>query len=170
MNSESRVLLPLIVPGPARSSRLRKKLTPCSRDRFHPRHLLTLAAVVRLGSFAAAADSLGYTQSAVSQQIAELERRVGTKVVDRRPVRPTAAGNVLLAAEASIQVAMTTTAAELAAMDEGVTGNIRLGAFVSAAGSIVPAALARLRASNPGVRVTLRQLETAATQHCCAVT
>jgi DNA-binding transcriptional LysR family regulator len=136
----------------------RLKFVPWTLD---PRHLLTLEAVVRLRSFAAAADALGYTQSAVSQQIAELERRIGVRVVDRRPVRPTAAGSVLLAAEASIQAAMSTTAAELAALDKGLTGTVRLGAFVSAAVSIVPAALTELRTSNPGVQVILRQLETA---------
>jgi DNA-binding transcriptional LysR family regulator len=55
---------------------------------------------------------------------------------------------------------MSTTAAELTALKQGATGHVRLGAFVSAAASLVPPALGRLRASHPGVRVTLRQSET----------
>ncbi|MEU1942262.1 LysR family transcriptional regulator [Streptomyces sp. NPDC059474] len=70
-------------------------------------HLATSVAVVRLGSFAAAAQELGYTQSAVSQQVAELERRAGLRVIQRRPVRPTAAGLVLLEAQGSVRTAMT---------------------------------------------------------------
>ena len=132
---------------------------------FDPHHLRTLEAVARLGSFAAAADELGYTQSAVSQQIAELERRVGSRVLNRRPVTPTEPGTVLLAAETAFRTAMSITATELAALDEGAAGTVRLGAFVSAAASIVPPALARLRSSNPGVRVTLRQLETSQSYH-----
>ncbi|WP_211121492.1 LysR family transcriptional regulator [Streptomyces yatensis] len=129
---------------------------------IEPRHLVTLEAVVRLGSFAAAAEEVGYTQSAVSQQIAELERRAGLRVIERRPVRPTAAGRVLLEAQGSVRTAMTRAAAELAALDAGLAGAVRLSAFVSAAGSIVPPALARFRATHPRVDVTLNQHETQA--------
>ena len=127
--------------------------------RFDPRHLRTLEAVVRLGSFAAAAEELGYTQSAVSQQVAELERRVGARVMARRPVRATEAGTVLLQTEAAISASMSRAAAELAALAAGTAGDVRVGAFISAASSVVPPALARLRSSHPGVRITLRELE-----------
>ncbi|MBE1470158.1 LysR family transcriptional regulator [Kibdelosporangium phytohabitans] len=125
-----------------------------------PRLLVTLEAVVRLGSFAAAAAELGYTQSAVSQQIADLERRAGLRVLDRRPVRPTAAGMVLLRVAGEVRAAMSRATTELTALDAGRAGEVRLSAFVSAANTIVPAALAKLRETHPGVVVSLTQLET----------
>ncbi|MFF4615269.1 LysR family transcriptional regulator [Nonomuraea jabiensis] len=127
---------------------------------LEPRLLATLEAVVRLGSFAAAAEELGYTQGAVSQQIADLERRAGLRLLDRRPVRLTAAGAVLLRAEAAVRAAMTRARTELEALDAGLSGEVRLGAFVSAASGIVPPALAAFRRACPGVRVTLSQYET----------
>lgn len=130
--------------------------------RVDPRLLATLEAVVRLGSFAAAAAELGYTQSAVSQQVSELERRAGLRVLERRPVRPTAAGTVLLHAEGAVRTAMTRAAAELTALDDGHSGEVRLSAFVSAAAGIVPPALARFRERHAGVHVTLNQHETEA--------
>jgi DNA-binding transcriptional LysR family regulator len=65
---------------------------------LEPRRLTTLQAVVRAGSFAGAAEELNYTQAAVSQHIAELERAVGLRLLERRPVRPTPAGQLALAA------------------------------------------------------------------------
>jgi DNA-binding transcriptional LysR family regulator len=124
-----------------------------------PRHLSTLAEVVRSGSFAAAAEALGYTQSAVSQQVAELERRVGERVVERRPIRLTPAGEVLMAAERSIAATMASVAAELDALSDGLTGHLRLGSFISAGASFVAPALARFRTDHPGVRISLLELD-----------
>ncbi|HEX6345753.1 LysR family transcriptional regulator [Umezawaea sp.] len=121
-----------------------------------PRLLATLEAVVRTGSFAAAAAELGYSAPAVSQQIADLERRIGLRVLERRPVRPTQAGQVLLEAELRLRAVLATAAVELDAVRDGSTGQIRLGAFASAAAHVVPGALARLA----GVPIALCQVET----------
>jgi DNA-binding transcriptional LysR family regulator len=95
----------------------------------------------------------------VSQQVAELERRVAARVVTRRPVRLTEAGQVLLDAEAAISTSMSSAATELAALAEGSTGVVRLGAFISAAATIAPPSLAHLRATHPGVHLILREME-----------
>ncbi|WP_438319795.1 LysR family transcriptional regulator (plasmid) [Streptomyces sp. HUAS TT3] len=124
-----------------------------------PRLLATLEAVVRHGSFSAAAREFGYSPPAVSQQIAELERRAGLRVLERRPVRATPAGEVLLDAEQGVRSALAAASAELDAMRTGTAGRIRLGAFASAATSIVPQALAQLHAAYPDVQVSLCQLE-----------
>jgi DNA-binding transcriptional LysR family regulator len=124
------------------------------------RHLVTLEAVVRLGSFAAAANELACTQSAVSQQIAEIERRIGIRVLDRRPVRPTQAGQVLLEAELAVRASTAIALQELSALSKGRAGRVRLGAFASAAVGVVPSALAGLRRTYPDVEVKLTQLET----------
>ncbi|MGW2994403.1 LysR family transcriptional regulator [Streptomyces sp. NPDC001193] len=112
-----------------------------------PRLLATLEAVVRHGSFSAAARELGYSAPAVSQQIAELERRAGLRVLERRPVRVTPAGEVLLGAEQGVRSTLAAASVELGAMRAGTAGRIRLGAFASAATGIVPQALARLHAA-----------------------
>ncbi|MEV8100365.1 LysR substrate-binding domain-containing protein [Kitasatospora sp. NPDC085879] len=128
-------------------------------QRLDPRLLATLEAVVRHGSFNAAARELGYSAPAVSQQIAELERRAGLRVLERRPVRATPAGEVLLDAEQGVRSALAAAAVELDAMRAGTAGRIRLGAFASAATRIVPQALAQLHTTYPDVHVSLSQLE-----------
>jgi DNA-binding transcriptional LysR family regulator len=132
----------------------------CKMETIDSRHLVTLEAVVRLGSFAAAANELACTQSAVSQQIAEIERRIGIRVLDRRPVRPTQAGQVLLVAELAVRASTAIALQELSALNKGRAGRVRLGAFASAAVGVVPYALAGLRRTYPNVEVKLTQLET----------
>ncbi|MBD0693392.1 LysR family transcriptional regulator [Streptomyces sp. CBMA123] len=128
-------------------------------QKLDPRLLATLEAVVRHRSFNSAARELGYSAPAVSQQIAELERRAGLRVLERRPVRPTPAGQVLLDAEQGVRTALAAASVELDAMRAGTAGRIRLGAFASAATGIVPKALAQLQATYPDVQVSLSQLE-----------
>lgn len=122
------------------------------------RRMQVLRAVVTSGSVTAAAANLGYTPSAVSQQVSALEREAGTALLERvgRGVRPTAAGRLLTehAAEISRSVAEAETA--LADLREGRTGTLGVRYFATAGASVVAPALIRLRLEQPGVRIDLR--------------
>jgi DNA-binding transcriptional LysR family regulator len=124
-----------------------------------PRLLATLAAVAETASFSDAAGDLGVTQSAVSQQIAELERRLGEPVLYRRPFRLTPAGEVLLVAAERIRAALAVADQDLEALRGGEVGSITLAAFTSSTAGPVPAALARFRQDLPTVTVRLLQME-----------
>ena len=114
-----------------------------------------------LGSISAAASVLGYTQSAVSQQLAALEREVGTPLVDRsqRPLRSTRAGELLRPHVERVLAALG--GAEAAAEDlRGGTSRLRLAAFPSALSSFVPAAVRDLRRKYSQLVVQVLQFET----------
>ncbi|WP_328940483.1 LysR substrate-binding domain-containing protein [Streptomyces sp. NBC_00250] len=122
------------------------------------RRMQVLRAVVASGSVTAAAANLGYTPSAVSQQIGVLEKEAGIALLERfgRGVRPTAAGRLLTEHAAVIgrQVAEAETA--LADLRAGRTGQISVRYFATAGADLVAPALARFRTEHPGVRVDLR--------------
>ena len=123
--------------------------------------LRAFALVLDLGSISAAASVLGYTQSAVSQQLAALEREVGTPLVDRsqRPLRPTPAGALLRPHVERVLAALG--GAEAAVEDlRGGTPRLRLAAFPSALSSFVPAAVRDLRRAHSQLVVRVLQLET----------
>jgi DNA-binding transcriptional LysR family regulator len=125
------------------------------------RRLRVLKEVAAKGSFSAAAESLAYTQSAVSQQIAALEREAGTKLVERsaRGVHLTDAGRMLVGHADAILARLTDAEAELEAMAGLRGGRVRLVAFPSAGASIMPAAISRFRDRHPAVEVTLAPAE-----------
>lgn len=121
--------------------------------------LLVLRAVVQRGSFTAAAAELGYTQSAISKRIAALETTAGHTLVirERRGVRLTRAGEVLLRHAAAALEAIEDAEREL--KDEQATRvrPVRLGTFASAAAGVVPRALDRLARDRPDIVLTLRE-------------
>jgi len=123
--------------------------------------LRAFALVLDLGSISAAAGVLGYTQSAVSQQLAALEREVGTPLVDRsqRPLRATRAGATLRPHVERVLAALGGAEAALGDL-RGGTSRLRLAAFPSALSSFVPAAIRDLRRSHPQLVVQVVQLET----------
>jgi DNA-binding transcriptional LysR family regulator len=121
------------------------------------RRLRVLREVAARGSFSAAADALAYTQSAVSQQIAALEREAGTKLVDRsaRGVRLTDAGRALVDHADIILARLADAEAELEAIAGLRGGRLRLAAFPSVAASLMPVAIARFRERHPGVELSM---------------
>ncbi len=125
------------------------------------RRMRVLREVATHGSFSAAADALSYTQSAVSQQIAALEREAATKLVERgaRGVRLTDAGRALVAHTDAIVARLSAAEAELEAIAGLRGGRLRLVAFPSVAASLMPPAIARFREVHPGVELTLRPAE-----------
>jgi DNA-binding transcriptional LysR family regulator len=123
--------------------------------------LRAFALVLDLGSISAAAGVLGYTQSAVSQQLAALEREVGTAVVDRsqRPLRPTRAGALLRPHVERVLAALGGAEAAVEDLRAG-TPRLRLASFPSALSSFVPAAVRDLRRAHSQLAVQVLQLET----------
>ena len=125
------------------------------------RRMRVLREVANRGSFSAAADALDYTQSAISQQVAALEREAGTKLVERgaRGIHLTEAGRALVAHADVILARLADAEAELEAIAGLRGGRLRLGAFPSAGGTIMPPAIARFRERHPGVELTLTPVE-----------
>jgi DNA-binding transcriptional LysR family regulator len=117
--------------------------------------------VCDLGSISAAANVLGYTQSAVSQQLAGLERALGTPLVDRsqRPLRPTSAGERLRPHAERVLAAIAGAEAEARDLRSGAS-RLRLAAFQSALSSFVPAAVRDLRRKHPELVVEVLEAET----------
>jgi DNA-binding transcriptional LysR family regulator len=119
------------------------------------RRLQVLAAVVDTGSVTAAATRLGFTPSSVSQQVSALERETGLELLEKngRGIRATEAGR-LLAEHAAIVLRAVEAAEE--AMDDlrvGRSGRVRVMSFTSAGDSLLPAAVAHLRRTRPGLHV-----------------
>ncbi|MEU3980778.1 LysR family transcriptional regulator [Streptomyces sp. NPDC026672] len=125
--------------------------------------LRVLRAVAERGTFTAAADSLGYTQSAVSRQIASLERAAGGELLERRRegVRLTAAGRIVLRRASAALDELDAAARELSGLPVGA-GTVRVGWFPSAGAVLLPAALGKLRRTAPALRVVTREGSTPA--------
>lgn len=121
------------------------------------RHLAALAAVNEERSFRGAADRLGYVQSAVSQQIAHLERLVGVRLVERARghsrVELSKAGLLLLQHAEQILSQLGAAASDLQALADGGAATLRVGMYESLATRLLPRALTRLGASGSEVRV-----------------
>ena len=123
--------------------------------------LRILIEVASHGSFSAAAESLSYTQSAVSQQIAALEAETGVTLIERLPrgVRLTPAGEVLVSYAEGILARLYAAEAEMAAIAGLRGGQLRMASFPTAGATLMPLAIAIFRGQHPEVTLTLAEGE-----------
>lgn len=123
------------------------------------RQLLALKTVHELGSYRRAAEALGYSQAAITAQIAALERALGTTVFDRpggpRPATLTSAGREVLTTATELLAAIELLQLRLAAIREGRWGRLAIGTFQSASHHLLPTVLAELRQREPDVAITV---------------
>jgi len=126
-----------------------------------PRRLAVLREFAVRGTIAAAADALAFTPSAVSQQLAQLQREAGVELFRKvgRRLELTDAGRTLVARADELLARIEEIDAELAAQAEEVRGTVRIGAFQTAASAIVIPALDRLAERHPRLRVELVEAE-----------
>jgi DNA-binding transcriptional LysR family regulator len=139
---------------------------------LEPRRLLTFREVARRGSFSRAAEALALTQPAVSQQIAALEREVGTSLLDRGPggLALTETGELLLAHADALSDRLHAADAQLAELAGAREARLVVGAYPSALATIVPDAIARSRAKGEEDRAaTIEALEMASTDAAAAI-
>jgi DNA-binding transcriptional LysR family regulator len=120
-----------------------------------PRRLTVLAAIARTGGVLAAADVLHVTPSAVSQQLARLEREAGLALVVRggRRVELTPAGEALAEHGRRVVEELAAATETVAELTESVTGTVTLASFVTATATVVAPALPELQAEHPGITV-----------------
>jgi DNA-binding transcriptional LysR family regulator len=123
----------------------------------HVRGIRVLCEVAAHGSFSAAAEALGLTQSAVSQHVAALERQTGLPLVERgvRPTALTDAGHALVRHGRAINARLDSAEQELAEIAGRRGGRLRFGSFPTALTTFVPAAIARLRDRRPATALTV---------------
>src|SRR5437764_3106028 len=125
------------------------------------RRMRVLREVATQRSFSAAAEKLGYTQSAVSQQIAALEREAGATLIERNPrgVRLTDAGEALVRHADKILARLAEAEAELEAIAGLRGGRLRLASFPTAGATLVPRAIREFSHRHPGVELSLTEAE-----------
>jgi DNA-binding transcriptional LysR family regulator len=123
----------------------------------HVRGIRVLCEVAERGSFSAAAQALGLTQSAVSQHVAALERHTGLALIQRgtRPAVLTEAGAALVRHGTAISARLDGAEQELAAIAGRRARRLRFGSFPTALATFLPAALARLRSQEPALTLTV---------------
>ncbi|MGO1167474.1 MAG: LysR family transcriptional regulator, partial [Janibacter sp.] len=123
--------------------------------------LRVMRAIAEEGSFTAAALALGYSQPAVSQMVKRLEQRTGTVLVEKvgRSVRLTEAGAVLARHASPVLAALDAAEDEVAAIAGLRAGRVRLMAFPSSSVTLVPRALAAVRAEHPDLSVQFTEAE-----------
>ena len=127
------------------------------------RRLSVLREVARQGSFSRAADALGYTQPAVSRQIALLERETGATLVDRLPggIRLTDAGELLVGHAEAVIGRLDDAEAELRELLGMQSGRLRMSSLTSAAATIMPLAISDFRKRLPGVELSVSMIDPA---------
>jgi DNA-binding transcriptional LysR family regulator len=125
------------------------------------RRLRLLLELTRRGTITAVADAFAYTPSAVSQQLAVLEREAGVPLLERtgRTVTLTPAGTVLARYAESVVAVLEEASAALAATRESLSGPLRIGAFPTAARTVLPAALVELGRDHPGLELMVTELD-----------
>jgi DNA-binding transcriptional LysR family regulator len=122
-----------------------------------PIHLQTLAAVVRTSSFSQASRELGYTSSAVAQQIAALERDLGVRLFIREPqrIRPTPAALLLAERGQHALDLLASLEQEARATASGQLGRVTIGSALDVGSVLVADSLALLREAGPGLEIEL---------------
>jgi DNA-binding transcriptional LysR family regulator len=125
------------------------------------KQLRVLKAVAEQGSFSAAAESLSYTQPAISQQIAALARQAGTTLVDRgsRGVTLTEAGRTLVEHAEVVLARLSAAEAELEAIRGVRGGRVRMSSFPTAGASLLPPAVALFKERYPDVELSFVEQE-----------
>ncbi|MEV0201851.1 LysR family transcriptional regulator [Nonomuraea sp. NPDC050691] len=128
---------------------------------FDLHRLRLLRELKHRGTLAAVAAALSYSPSTVSQQLSQLEKEAGVRLLEPvgRGVRLTAQAEILVAHTEAVLERLERAEADIAASLTELTGTVRVAAFQTAALALVPPALSVLREAHPALRVSVTQME-----------